>query len=102
MTITAAASGPLEYPKTRKGDVVEELHGRRIADPYRWLEDPNSPETREWIEAQNRLTFGYLETIPERERLRERLTALWNYERYGAPSRHGDWYIYARNDGLQN
>ncbi len=102
MTITAAASGSLEYPRTRKGDVADELHGRRIADPYRWLEDPNSPETRAWIGTQNELTFGYLEGIAARDRLKERLTALWNYERVGAPSRHGPWYIYARNDGLQN
>ena len=102
MTITAAASGPLEYPTTRRGETVDELHGRRIADPYRWLEEPGRAETRAWIEAQNAVTFGYLDTIPARERLRSRLTALWNYERFGPPSRHGDWYIYSRNDGLQN
>ncbi len=102
-TLAAAqGSGPLKYPETRRGDLVETLHGRAVPDPYRWLEDPNSAETKAWIEAQNRLTFGYLEQIPARQRIKERLTKLWNYERFGAPSREGDWYIFAKNDGLQN
>ena len=81
----------IAYPDTRRGDVVETLHGHSIADPYRWLEDPNSPETAAWVEAQNKVTFAYLEKIPRRVAIRERLTKLWNYERYGVP-----------NDGLQN
>ncbi len=96
------APGSLDYPKTRKGDVVDDYFGTRVADPYRWLEEPDSPETRAWIEAQNAVTFRYLESIPGREAIRERLTKLWNYPKYGAPHSEGDWYIFSKNDGLQN
>ena len=92
----------LAYPETKKGAVVEVLHGHTIADPYRWLEDPNSPETAAWVEAQNKVTFGYLEKIEKRAAIAERLTRLWNYERYGVPSRHGAWTIFSKNNGLQN
>ena len=102
-TLAAAQGpGPLKYPDTRRADTVETLHGRSVPDPYRWLEDPNSAETKAWVEAENRVTFGFLEQIPARAAIKERLTKLWNYERYGTPSREGDWYIYAKNDGLQN
>src|SRR3989449_2843986 len=67
------------YPSTRKGDVVDDHHGTKVADPYRWLEDVDSPETRTWVDAENRVTFAYLEQIPERERIRRRLTELWDY-----------------------
>jgi len=90
------------YPPTKKGDVVEVLHGRSVADPYRWLEDPNSKETEAWVDAQNKVTFAYLEKIPKRAAIKERLTRLWNYERYGVPSRQGAWTIFSKNDGLQN
>ena len=102
-TLAAAQGpGPIKYPESRRADTVETLHGRAVPDPYRWLEDPNSPETRAWIEAQNTLTFGFLEQIPSRAAIKDRLTRLWNYERYGAPSREGGWYVFAKNDGLQN
>ena len=102
-TVAAAqGTGPLKYPDSRRADTVETLHGRAVPDPYRWLEDPNSAETKAWVEAQNRVTFGYLEEIPARAAIKDRLTKLWNYERYGSPSREGDWYIFAKNDGLQN
>jgi prolyl oligopeptidase len=97
-----ADSGPFRYPKARKVEVVDEYHGVKVADPYRWLEDPASRESREWIEAQNRLTYGFLESIPERDAIRERLTQLWNYERFGLPSKRENRYFYSRNDGLQN
>src|SRR6266508_287878 len=74
-----AAAQTLAYPPARKGDVVDDYHGTRVPDPYRWLEDPDAPETRAWIEAENRLTESYLSQIPEREAIRTRLTALWNY-----------------------
>jgi prolyl oligopeptidase len=90
------------YPPTRKDEVVDDYFGTPIADPYRWLEDPNNRETQAWVEAQNRVTFAFLERLPARERIRRRLTELWNYERYGVPSREGRWYVFARNDGLQN
>jgi len=92
----------LSYPDAAKSDHVDEYHGVKIPDPYRWLEDPDSPASRQWIEAENRLTFGYLEKIPQREAIRKRLTALWNYERFGMPRRRGSRYFYSRNDGLQN
>src|SRR5437762_14252087 len=69
----------ITYPPARKGDVVDDYHGTKVADPYRWLEDVDSPETRAWVEAENRVTFAYLERIPERERIRRRLTELWDY-----------------------
>src|SRR5688572_26675603 len=90
------------YPETRKVAHVDELHGVKVADPYRWLEDDYAPETKGWIEAQNKVTFGYLEQIPQRERIKERLTELWNYERYGVPFKDGGRYFYTKNDGLQN
>jgi prolyl oligopeptidase len=90
------------YPPSRKGDQVDDYHGVKVADPYRWLEDADSEETRHWIEAQNKLTFGYLEAIPGRDRIQERLTHLWDYERYTTPHKEGRRYFYERNDGLQN
>ncbi|MBI4513419.1 MAG: S9 family peptidase, partial [Gemmatimonadetes bacterium] len=89
-------------PKTRTVEAVDNYHGTLVPDPYRWLEDVDSPETHAWIEAQNCVTFLVLGRIPEREAIRRRLTELWNYERYGAPSPKGGRYFYFRNDGLQN
>lgn len=91
-----------EYPPARKADIVDDYHGTAVADPYRWLEDSDSEETREWIEAQNRITFDFLEDISERSQIRERLTKLWDYEKYGIPFREGSRYFYFKNDGLQN
>jgi prolyl oligopeptidase len=96
------ASPALAYPETRKADVVDDYHGVKVADPYRWLEDDNSAETKAWVEAQNKVTFGYLAQIPARERIRQRLTELWDFERFGVPSRRGDRYVFWRNSGLQN
>jgi prolyl oligopeptidase len=92
----------LVYPVARKDDVVEDYHGTKVADPYRWLEDPDSPESRQWIEAQNQLAFGYLEKIPARARLKQRMTELWDYEKYGVPWREGNRYFFTRNNGLQS
>jgi prolyl oligopeptidase len=91
-----------DYPVARKGDVTDTYHGVEVADPYRWLEDPDSDETRAWVDAENALTFGFLETIPERARINARVTELWDYERYGVPFKKGGRYFYTRNDGLQN
>ncbi len=90
------------YPATRKGDVIDDYHGTKVADPYRWLEDVDSPETHSWVEAENRVTFAYLEQIPERERIRRRLTELWDYPKYGAPFKKGGRYFFFKNSGLQN
>jgi prolyl oligopeptidase len=92
----------LAYPVARKVDVVDDYHGTKVADPYRWLEDPSSPGYTEWIDAENTLTFDLLKTIPDREALRSRLTALWDYERFGVPLREGPEIFFERNSGLQN
>ncbi|MBE0540852.1 MAG: S9 family peptidase [Verrucomicrobia bacterium] len=92
----------VSYPVTKQSPQVDDYHGVKVADPYRWLEDDNSAETKAWVEAQNKVTFGYLEKIPQRADIKERLTKLWNYERYGVPFKQGDRYFYAKNDGLQN
>ena len=91
-----------EYPVSRKGDVVDDYHGTQVPDPYRWLEDPDSEETQAWVAAQNELTFGYLESIPERETFKDRLTELWDYPKYSAPFKEGERYFFFKNDGLQN
>lgn len=92
----------LVYPETRSIDHVDDYHGTLVSDPYRWLEDPNSDETKAWIEAQNQVTFGYLQQLPIRETLKQRITQLWNYEKYGTPFKKHDRYFYFKNDGLQN
>lgn len=92
----------LKYPQPARGSQIDEYFGRQVADPYRWLEDPDSPETRAWIEAENAITFDYLEAIPARQKIKQRLTKLWNYERYGVPVVRGGQYVFSRNDGLQN
>ncbi|NEP32988.1 MULTISPECIES: prolyl oligopeptidase family serine peptidase [unclassified Moorena] len=97
-----STSQPLNYPKSRKADQVDDYHGTLVADPYRWLEDPDSEETKAWVEAQNQVTFGYLSEIPTRETLKQRITKLWNYEKYSTPFKKGDRYFYFKNDGLQN
>jgi len=101
--LRAAESGPgLGYPKARTVDQTDDYFGTTVRDPYRWLEDDNSPETKAWVEAQNAVTFAYLGAIPERKAIEARLTELWNYERFGLPSKEGPWYVYTRNRGLQN
>lgn len=92
----------LKYPLTRKEDVVDTYHGVQVPDPYRWLEDDNSAETKAWVEAQNEVTYAYLEKLPQREPLRRRLTDIVNYERHGIPQRKGGRYFFRRNNGLQN
>jgi prolyl oligopeptidase len=91
----------LAYPTSHTVGVVETLHGQQVPDPYRWLEDLDSEETHAWVEAQNQVTFAYLESIPARDRIRDRLTTLWDYQRFGVPRAEGKHYFYARNDGLQ-
>ncbi len=91
-----------DYPPAKKSAVVDVYHGVEIADPYRWLEDPDSDATRAWVEAQNELTFDFLEAIPERAAIRGRITELWDYERYGVPIQKAGRYFYTKNDGLQN
>jgi prolyl oligopeptidase len=99
---SSSSSTPLSYPKPRRGDQVDDYHGVKVADPYRWLEDTDAAETHAWVEAENKVTFGYLDQIPYRPAIRERLTKLWNYERYGIPEMEGGRYFYDHNSGLQN
>jgi prolyl oligopeptidase len=102
LTGTVAASQPLEYPKARRADVVDDYFGTKVPDPYRWLEDTDSPETREWVKAENKITSSYLQKLADREPCKERLTKLLNYQRYSVPIWEGHRYLYRKNDGLQN
>lgn len=90
------------YPATRQEDVTDDYFGTKVHDPFRWLEDDNATETKEWVHAENKVTSSVLETIPHREKIRKRLTKLWNYERFGTPAKHGGRYFYSYNSGLQN
>jgi prolyl oligopeptidase len=92
----------ISYPQARTVDHIDDYNGIKVPDPYRWLEDLDSPETKAWVQAENKLTFSYLDQIPERSGIKDRLTELWNYERYGVPVLKGGRYFYTRNDGLQN
>jgi len=98
----AAEPARFAYPETKKVGQIDDYNGVKVADPYRWLEDDNSAETKAWVEAQNKITFDYLEKIPERESIKRRLTELWNFERYGVPFKRGPRYFMTKNDGLQN
>ena len=95
-------SSNLDYPETKKGEVVDTYFGEEVADPYRWLEDDRSEETGKWVKAQNKVTFDYLDKIPYRKDLEDRLTELWNYEKVGAPFVRGEYTYFYKNDGLQN
>jgi prolyl oligopeptidase len=102
-SIATAADWPrIMYPPTRKEDVVDDYHGTKITDPYRWLEDDNAPETKAWVAEQNRVTSAFLASIPRREAIRARLAKLWNYERYSEPFERGGRYFWTYNSGLQN
>ncbi|MCP4004948.1 MAG: S9 family peptidase [bacterium] len=97
------SAGPhFDYPLTRRSETVDDYHGTRVADPYRWLEELDSDETRDWIRAQNELSFAHLRSLPQRDPIEKRLTQLWNFERFGLPFREGERYFYSHNDGLQN
>ena len=101
-TRPGSPANAMSYPDSRTVEHVDDYHGDRIADPYRWLEEIDSSETLAWIEAQNTVTFAHLDTIAQRAPIRERLTQLWNYEKFGVPIRRGDTYFYTYNDGLKN
>ncbi|WP_452598657.1 prolyl oligopeptidase family serine peptidase [Pontimicrobium sp. MEBiC01747] len=90
------------YPETKKVDTVTNYFGTEVKDPYRWLEDDKSKETGDWVKEQNVTTYGYLDNIPYRDELKERLSKIWNYEKVGAPFKEGDYTYFYKNDGLQN
>ena len=97
-----SAQNGYDYPKPKKIDQVDDYHGTKVSDPYRWMEDSKSADLQSWIEAENKITSAYLAGIPERDQIKSRLTELWNYERYSSPTKIGNKYIYSKNDGLQN
>jgi prolyl oligopeptidase len=91
-----------KYPETKKVDSIDSYFGTKVSDPYRWLEDDRSADTEAWVKAENKVTFSYLDKIPYREDFKNRLTEIWNYEKYTAPVKHGDYRYFYKNDGLQN
>jgi prolyl oligopeptidase len=106
MSTLISCNGPVKnkivYPETKKGDVVDFYFGTSVSDPYRWLEDDRSVETANWVKEENKITFGYLENIPFRQEIKSRLEKMWNYEKFTAPQKEGDYLYFSKNDGLQN
>jgi prolyl oligopeptidase len=98
----AAPPAKLTYPDSMPGATVDDYFGTKVSDPYRWLEDDRAPAVERWVEAQNKVTFAYLDKIPYRQKIKDRLTALFNYPKYSAPAHRGDYFFYTKNDGLQN
>lgn len=99
---TSCKQEPMKYPDTRQADQEDEYFGTLVADPYRWLEDDNSEETKEWVAAQNEVSFAYLDRIPFRGKIRDRLTSVWDYPKMSAPWYDGGYYFFSKNEGLQN
>ncbi|MGH7956303.1 MAG: S9 family peptidase, partial [Opitutaceae bacterium] len=99
---TGQTAATTDYPAALRGDQVDVYHGTKVPDPYRWLEELDSPQTAAWVTAQNELTFGFLRALPDRTKFRDRLTALWNYPRVGVPVKEGGRYFFSKNTGLQN
>ena len=99
-----AGEDRLVYPETKQVDQIDTLHGVKVSDPYRWLEQDvrNTKDVADWVAAENKLTFGYLEAIPQREKIRKRLTELWNFAVYAGARKEGGRYYFLKNDGLQN
>lgn len=100
--LSLAGFAQIKYPETKKVEVVDDYHGVKVADPYRWLEDDKSEETKSWVEEQNKVTFEYLNKIPFRNKIKERFTEILNYPKYSAPFKEGNKYFFFKNDGLQN
>ena len=92
----------INYPNTERVEQTDNYHGIEVQDPYRWLENPDSEPTKDWVAAQNKVTSSYLNTITAKEKIQQRLTQLWDYEKYGSPFKRGQRYFYFKNDGLQN
>lgn len=99
---TAKIQRTLNYPETKKADTVDTYFGVAVKDPYRWLEDDRSKETEDWVKSQNKVTFSYLDSIPFKNELKDRLSSLWNYEKVSAPFKEGEYTYFYKNDGLQN
>ena len=101
VTTMGTQADTIKYPETRKGDQVDIYHGTKVADPYRWLEDDNSAETKAWVKSQNEVTDKFLNALPQRDAVKKLLTDLYNFEKFGIPSKEGKRYFWTRNDGLQ-
>jgi prolyl oligopeptidase len=99
--LSMAQTSKLTYPTPRKGDVVDNYHGTKVADPYRWMEDLNAPEVKQWVDAENAVTFKYLDGLPMRDALKKRITELWNYPKVSVPFYEGRHFFYTRNKGLE-
>ncbi len=97
-----SGAATLQYPAAHRGDQVDDYHGTKVADPYRWLENIDSAETRDWVQAESKLTNAFLEKIPQRDAIRKRLTVLWNYPKYSVPRSLSGRYFFTKNTGLQN
>ena len=101
--LLAAQTGfSFKYPTTKMDDTVDDYHGVKVKDPYRWLENNESAETKDWIETENKLSFGYLATLPSRDEFKKRMTELWDFDKFGPPSRRGSKYFFSKLTGLQN
>lgn len=102
MSVNAQKKSEIKYPETQKGKQVDTYFGTKVEDPYRWLEDDRSAETADWVKRQNEVTYAFLEQIPYRDKIKERMEKLWNYEKISAPFKEGDFTYFYKNDGLQN
>ena len=102
MLLSVSLFSQIKYPETKKVNQVDEYFGTKVPDPYRWLEDDNSAETKDWVEAENKVTHQYLSSIPFYNKVKSRLEEMWNYAKYSSPFKEGDWYYFYKNDGLQN
>ncbi|MGH2648596.1 MAG: prolyl oligopeptidase family serine peptidase, partial [Ginsengibacter sp.] len=102
MILSIPLFSQIKYPETKKVNQVDNYFGTEVSDPYRWLEDDNSEETKEWVKAENKITDQYLSAIPFYNKVKNRLEEMWNYPKYGSPFKEGDWYYFYKNDGLQN
>jgi len=91
-----------QYPETLKDSTYDEYFGTKVEDPYSWLEDDNSEQTKAWVKEQNKFTFSYLNKIPFKNNIKKRLEEIWNYEKLSAPTKKGDFFYFYKNDGLQN
>lgn len=101
VSLPLVSSAQLKYPKAEKGTTVDDYFGTKVADPYRWMEDVDAPKTKEWVEHENELTFDYLKKIPYRDKIKSRIEEIWNYPKYTAPQKAGNYYLFSKNDGLQ-
>src|SRR5579871_6888103 len=99
---SVAQHSKIIYPTTKKTDWVDDYHGTKVADPYRWLENDTSAETKAWVKQENDVTFSYLSAIPYRQQMKKRIEEVYNYPKYSAPFRKGEYFYYYKNDGLQN